>query len=67
MKSIVMIIALLFASLALAETPLPKGIIKQDGREAPALKLVDLNGNAFDLKTKRGNWIFVHFWAAWCS
>lgn len=67
MKLIVIIVALLFSSLALAETPLPKGVITQDGRVAPALKLVDLNGNAFDLNTKRGKWVFVHFWATWCG
>ena len=66
-KTIVMIIILLLPGLAFAEIQLPKGVIKQDGRIAPALKLIDLDGNLYDLKTKRGKWVFVHFWAAWCG
>jgi len=63
----IMIAMLLLSNLALAEMPLPKGVIKQDGRDAPALKLLDLDGKSFDLKKSRGRWVFVHFWATWCG
>lgn len=67
MKPLVIIAALLVSSVTFAEIQLPKGVITQDVRIAPALKLQDLDGNSFDLETKRGKWVFVHFWAAWCG
>jgi thiol-disulfide isomerase/thioredoxin len=45
----------------------PQGIIRQDGHPAPALKLMDMDGNSTDLKQLRGKWVFVHFWASWCG
>ena len=45
---------------------LPKGIMKLDGRAAPALVLEDMDGQAWDIGEARGRWVFVHFWAAWC-
>lgn len=50
-----------------AEPEVPKGIIKLDGREAPALQLEDMDGNAYDIRDSRGRWVFVHFWASWCG
>ena len=46
---------------------LPQGLIRQDGRPAPALKLEDMDGNTTDLAALRGKWVFVHFWASWCG
>jgi len=46
---------------------LPRGIIQQDGRLAPQLKLADIDGVVSDLKQLRGKWVFVHFWASWCG
>ncbi len=46
---------------------LPRGIITVDGRDAPELILKDINGDTYDLSKSRGKWVFVHFWASWCS
>ncbi|MDH5184043.1 MAG: TlpA family protein disulfide reductase [Gammaproteobacteria bacterium] len=46
---------------------LPKGIIPQDGRPAPALTLSDMDGNSTELAKFKGRWVFVHFWASWCG
>ena len=50
-----------------AESLLPRGVMKQDGRPAPALRLKDMDGKLFDLAEARGRWVFVHFWASWCG
>lgn len=45
----------------------PAGMIKLDGRHAPALQLSDLDGKKVDLAQSRGRWVLVHFWATWCG
>ena len=52
---------------AFAELKLPAGMIKLDGRDAPALVLKDMDDEVYDLTTSRGKWVFVHFWATWCG
>jgi len=69
MKNIIVsLLILLFSAntFVFAET-LPKGIIRIDAREAPALVLNDMDGNVFDLAKLKGHWVFVHFWASWCA
>ena len=69
MKNIILSsLILLFSAntFVFAET-LPKGIIRIDAREAPALILNDMDGNPFDLSKLKGHWVFVHFWASWCG
>ena len=34
---------------------------------APALVLVDLNGNKIDTSSYAGNVVLINFWAAWCT
>ena len=46
---------------------LPKGVITVAGRQAPALRLSDMDKQPFDLSEHRGQWVFVHFWASWCG
>lgn len=64
---ITFLIGCLLSINALAEATLPKGIMKLDGKPAPELKLKNMDGDPFDLSLKKGKWIFVHFWAAWCG
>jgi len=37
------------------------------GSPAPALSGADLSGQQRDLADYRGKWVFVDFWATWCS
>ncbi len=58
----------LMASLAvLRAEDLPRGIMPVDAHAAPGLRLGNLDGDVLDLKTLRGRWAFVHFWASWCG
>lgn len=59
---------LLVSFVSFANDTLPKGIIKLDGRQAPALVLKDLEGAAtYNINDSKGRWVFVHFWASWCG
>ncbi len=60
-------IPLLCAALAIQAAELPPGVMVIDGRPAPALALDNLDGEPWDIREQRGHWLFVHFWASWCS
>lgn len=63
------LLALFFAhgTLWAHDVPKPAGLVSLDGRVAPALILSDMDSNKTDLKTLRGQWVLVHFWATWCG
>lgn len=52
------------SSSTLYGAPLPLGVLPAESLPAPPLKLLDLDGNPFELKT--GQWAMIHFWASWC-
>ncbi len=54
------------AAAVAADAP-PPGLLPQDGRPAPALRLADMDGQVTDLRDLRGQWTMVHFWASWCA
>jgi len=58
---------LITVNQTLAAKDLPYGIIELEARDAPALKLKDIDGVTYDIKSSRGKWVFVHFWATWCG
>jgi len=37
------------------------------GKKAPELKLQDSSGHALDLHRFEGKYVFINFWASWCS
>ena len=38
----------------------------EPGNEAPNFILTDINGKEVDLKSFRGKYVYIDFWAAWC-
>ena len=38
-----------------------------EGVEMPTLRVVTVEGKAYDLADHRGNWVVVNFWATWCA
>jgi len=66
-KTFIAIWLALLSCSALAADALPKGILKLDGRTAPALELKNLDGDTWNIASEHGHWVFVHFWASWCG
>ena len=45
----------------------PFGIRVYETGKAPNFTLNDIDGEAFELDSTRGKWVFLHFWASWCG
>jgi cytochrome c biogenesis protein CcmG/thiol:disulfide interchange protein DsbE len=37
------------------------------GQAAPAIKATTIDGQSFDLATRRGSWVVLNFFATWCT
>lgn len=37
------------------------------GSKAPSFKLTDRSGNAVNISSFNGKYVFLHFWASWCT
>ena len=49
------------------ESATPFGIRVYETGKAPNFTLKDIDGEAFELNSTRGKWVFLHFWASWCG
>lgn len=65
LRIVVLAAGLMLAAGAQAGTP--EGLMTLDGRAAPDLVLTGADLGRFDLKSQRGKWVLVHFWASWCA
>ena len=63
---IVLIVWAILSSIAWA-VDRPPGLMVQNGRPAPDLRLTNMEGEVTDLRDLRGRWVMVHFWATWCG
>jgi thiol-disulfide isomerase/thioredoxin len=66
LKTLATLLLLFIASSTFAE-PLPIKIISLDKSEAPNFTISDYDGKQYELKSSRGKWVFLHFWASWCG
>ncbi|OGI42258.1 MAG: hypothetical protein A2150_06470 [Candidatus Muproteobacteria bacterium RBG_16_64_11] len=66
MSRFVLLCLLPLVSAPVFSAPLPKGLLEQDGRPAPTLRLATMEGKTTDIAALRGRWVLVHFWASWC-
>jgi thiol-disulfide isomerase/thioredoxin len=57
----------LAAAAVADDSKLPFGIRHYDKGLAPDFSLQDMDGDTFELKSARGHWVFLHFWASWCG
>ncbi len=72
MKNLILLVLILntlpFISSANENLPEPpSGIIKLSPYPAPAIELLDIDGQEFNLSETKKHWVFVHFWASWCG
>ena len=68
--SVIFILGLLVLTSANAagkEIKPPFGIREYNIGLAPNFELEDIDGEIFNLKSTRGRWVFLHFWASWCG
>lgn len=63
----VLILNSLAATAVAEDIKPPFGIRHYDKGLAPDFSLRDIDGEAFELKNTRGQWVFLHFWASWCG
>jgi thiol-disulfide isomerase/thioredoxin len=56
----------LYSTSLYASDQLPVKIIPLNGKLAENFAIDDYDGNKYELKSSRGKWVFLHFWASWC-
>lgn len=66
-RPVYIIILMLLFSKEIFCIELPRGIIELDKSAAAPFTVTNPDGKSYDLKSSRGKWVFLHFWASWCG
>lgn len=72
-RFVVLLVVMLCAVTALAFTLNGPGArvahaaAPADSAKQPVLAITTLAGKSFDLKSMRGKWVVVNYWATWCA
>ncbi len=64
---ILMVLPLLLVDNHTYAAEAPFGLRIYEIGHAPNFKLNNSDGEAFELDSTRGQWVFLHFWASWCG
>jgi len=67
MKKLFLIFALLISSTGLYAKELPRGLIALDNSIAKNFKISDYDDQEYELRSSKGRWVLLHFWASWCG
>ena len=66
-SNFILMCCLFFLTTITHAESLPIKIIPLDSSLAANFSIDDYDGNKYELKSSRGNWVFLHFWASWCG
>lgn len=71
-KLLIIVLGFCFTEAAIAnktasDIKVPFGIRHYDIGMAENFTLNDMDGEKFELKSAKGHWVFLHFWASWCG
>ncbi len=58
---------LILFSANIGAKELPRGLIHLDNSLAKNFIVSDYDGKQYELKSSKGKWVFLHFWASWCG
>jgi len=67
MKRLYLLSLLLVFCIKTTAAELPDGIITLDKALAKNFSVINSDGQVYELKSSRGKWVFLHFWASWCG
>lgn len=61
------LVVALFIVLAVSKGTTDTAKTELLGQAAPPIKSTTINGQSFDLSTRRGSWVVLNFFATWCA
>ncbi len=66
-KQSLFVLLFIFLSSNIVANELPRGLISLDNSLAKDFTITDYDGEKYQLKSSKGKWVFLHFWASWCG
>jgi len=67
LRSSLFTVFFILLSSGLGAKELPRGLINLDNSQAKNFTVTDYDGKTYELKSSKGKWVFLHFWASWCG